>query len=202
MFSRILVPLDGSGRAEEALPVAARMARNAGASILLLRVIDTSTESMPTVPTRPSLFQSVGQVDQVQAESYLAAVADSEQFLGIAVQTQTQFGLVAPTILLVAAAQRADVIVLCSHGFSGVTRWVMGSVAEEVARYSDIPVLVLREGWPMPTARRAGETHPVRILVPLDGSDYAKGALLPAAYLTAALADGLKLTHKYEKIGG
>jgi nucleotide-binding universal stress UspA family protein len=148
MFRRILVPLDGSGRAEEALPVAARMARNAGASILLLRVIDTSTESMPTVPTRPSLFQSVGQVDQVQAESYLAAVAASEQFLGIAVQTQTQFGLVAPTILSVAAAQQADIIVLCSHGFSGVTRWVMGSVAEKVARYSDIPVLVLREGGP------------------------------------------------------
>ena len=70
MFRRILVPLvDGSGRAEEALLVAARMARNAGASIVLLRVIDTSTESMPTVPTRPALFQSVGQVDQTQAES-------------------------------------------------------------------------------------------------------------------------------------
>jgi nucleotide-binding universal stress UspA family protein len=195
MFRRILVPLDGSGRAEEALPVAARMARNAGASILLLRVIDTSTESMPTVPSRPSLFRSVGQVDQVQAESYLAAVADSEQFLGIAVQTQTQFGLVAPTILSVAAAQQADVIVLCSHGFSGVTRWVMGSVAEKVARYSDIPVLVLREGGPMPTARWAGETQPVRILVPLDSSDYAKGALLPAAYLAAGLADGQGILH-------
>ncbi len=158
------------------------MARNAGASILLLRVIDTSTESMPTVPTRPALFQSVGQVDQAQAESYLAAIAASEQFLGIAVQTQTQFGLVAPTILSIAAAQQADVIVLCSHGFSGVTRWVMGSVAEKVARYSDISVLVLREGGPMLTTRRAGETQPVRILVPLDGSDYAKGALLPAAY--------------------
>ena len=146
---------------------------------MLLRVIDTSTESMPTVPSRPSLFQSVGQVDQAQAESYLAAVAASEQFLGIAIQTQTQFGLVAPTILSVATAQQADVIVLCSHGFSGVTRWVMGSVAEKVALYSDIPIMVLREGGPMPTVRRAGETQPVRILVPLDGSEYANGTRLP-----------------------
>ena len=61
---QLLVPLDGSSRAEEALPVAARMARNAGASIMLLRVIDTSVESMPTVPTKPALFQSVGQGDQ------------------------------------------------------------------------------------------------------------------------------------------
>ncbi|HZU68038.1 MAG TPA: universal stress protein [Ktedonobacteraceae bacterium] len=161
MFRRILVPLDGSSRAEEALPVAEHMARSAGASILLLRVIDTSPESMPTVPTRPALFQSVGQVEQAQAESYLGAIATTDQFHGIAVQTRAEFGLVAPTILSVAATEKADIIVLCSHGFSGVTRWVMGSVAEKVARYSDIPVLVLREGGPIPNERRAGETQPL-----------------------------------------
>ncbi len=195
MFRRILVPLDGSSRAEEALPVAAHMAHSVGASILLLRVIDTSPESMPTVPTKPALFQSVGQVEQTQAESYLAAVAASDQFHGIAVQTQTQFGLVSPTILSVAATEKADVIVLCSHGFSGVTRWVMGSVAEKVARYSDIPVLVLREGGPVPNERRAGESQSLRILVPVDGSEYAKGALLPAAYFAAALENGQATLH-------
>jgi nucleotide-binding universal stress UspA family protein len=189
MFRRILVPLDGSQRAEEALPVARKMALGSGAAIVLLRVVDTSPESAPTVPSKPALFQSVGKVEQDQAESYLAAIAASEQFRGIAVETEVEFGLVAPTILSVAAARKADVIVICSHGFSRVTRWVMGSVAEKVARYSDIPVLVLREGEPLPGERLDGETQLVRVLVSLDGSDYAKGALRPAASLAAALAD-------------
>lgn len=189
MFRPILVPLDGSLRAEEALPVAREMALGSGAAIVMLRVIDTSPESAPTVPSKPAVFQSVGKVEQDQAESYLVAIAASEEFRGIAVETETQFGLVAPTILSVAAARQAGVIVICSHGFSGVTRWVMGSIAEKVAHYSDIPVLILREGGPLPGERHDGETQPVRILVPLDGSDYAKGALAPAASLAAALAD-------------
>jgi nucleotide-binding universal stress UspA family protein len=196
MFRRILVPLDGSPRAEEAISVARKMAPGSGASIILLRVVDTSPESAPTVPSKPALFQSVGKVEQDQAESYLAAIATSEEFRGIAVETEVQFGLVAPSILSVAAARKVDVIVICSHGFSRVTRWVMGSVAEKVARYSDIPVLVLREGGPLPGERREGETQLVRVLVSLDGSDHAKGALPPAASLAVALADpGPALLH-------
>jgi nucleotide-binding universal stress UspA family protein len=188
MFKRILVPLDGSPRAEEALPVAARMARAAGGSIVLVRVVSTAMEYMPSVAAKPALFQTVGEVDKVQAESYLSAIADSDQFLHIAVDTQVLFGLIAPTILSVAAYQRADVIVLCSHGYTGATRWVMGSVAEKVARYGNVPVLVLRETGVFPPERHAEEEQTLRVLVPLDGSDYARAALKPAAYLTAAMS--------------
>jgi nucleotide-binding universal stress UspA family protein len=188
MFKRILVPLDGSPRAEEALPVAARIARAGGGSIILVRVVSTVAEYMPSVPAKPALFQTVSDTDRVQAESYLSAIASSDRFLHIPVETQVLFGLIAPTILSVAAYQRADLIVICSHGLSGATRWVMGSVAEKVARYGNVPVFVLRESGVFPPEYDADNARAVRVLVPLDGSEYARAALKPAAYLAAALA--------------
>jgi nucleotide-binding universal stress UspA family protein len=199
MFRRIVVPLDGSGRAERALPIAARLARASGGSIFLVRVVDTSPASMPSAPGRPLLIQTVGEADRTLAENYLTAVASSELLKDLSVQTDVQMGLVAPIILSVAASKQADIIVICSHGYTGVTRWwMLGSVAAKVARYAHTPVMVLREGGSVPPERQAGDP-PLRVLVPLDGSDDAKAALQPAANLAIALAapgqGGLHLTH-------
>jgi nucleotide-binding universal stress UspA family protein len=188
MFKRILVPLDGSGRAERALPIAARLARTSGGSIFLVRVLSTEPASLPSAPAKPLLIQTVGEADRALAESYLAGVAGSDLLTGISVQTNVPVGLVPSSILAVAADKHADIIVMCSHGSTGVTRWwMLGSVAAKVARFAHIPVLVLREGGSVPEERHPGE-RPLRVLVPLDGSDYAKAALVPAAYLAAALA--------------
>src|SRR5207237_1367439 len=133
MFKRILVPLDGSGRAERALPIAARLARVSGGSIFLVRVLSTEPASLPTAP-KPILIQTVGEADRTLAESYLEGVAGSELLSGIAVQTQVPVGLVPPSILTVAADKHADVIVMCSHGYTGVKRWwMLGSVSAKVA---------------------------------------------------------------------
>src|SRR2546421_12914301 len=88
---------------------------------------------------------------------------------------------------------------MCSYGFTVVRYWWMsGSVAAKIARFAQIPVMILREGGPVPEERKPGE-RPLRVLVPLDGSDYARAALVPAAYLAAALAvpgqGALHLTH-------
>lgn len=199
MFKRIVVPLDGSGRAERSLPIAARLARASGGSIFLVRVLDTSPASMPSAPGRPLLIESVGETDRTQAESYLTAIAGSDLLKGISVQIEIPVGLVAPSILSVATNKQADIIVICSHGYTGVTRWwMLGSVAAKVARYAQTPVMVLREGGSVPPERHAGEP-PLRVLVPLDGSDDARAALQPAANLAIALAapgqGGLHLTH-------
>ncbi|MBV9228505.1 MAG: universal stress protein, partial [Chloroflexi bacterium] len=199
MFKRIVVPLDGSGRAERALPIAARLARASGGSIFLVRVVSTAPASLPSAPARPLLVQTVGETDRVLAESYLKGVAASNLLSGISVQTVVPVGLVSPSILSVAIDTHADMIVICSHGFTGVKRWwMMGSVAAKVARFAHIPVLVLREGGPVPEERHPGE-QPLRVLVPLDGSTYARAALVPAAELAAALAapgqGSLHLTH-------
>jgi len=199
MFKRILVPLDGSERAERALPIAARLARASSGSIFLVRVLNTEASPLPSTATKPILIPPIGEADPVLAESYLKEIVDSQLLNGISVQTHVPVGLVAPSILSIAASTSADIIVMCSHGHTGVTHWwMLGSVSTKVARFALTPVLVLREGGSVP-----GEHHPdnrpLRVLVPLDGSDYAKAALLPAAYLAAGLAapgqGALQLAH-------
>ena len=192
MFRRILVPLDGSGRAEQAIRVATRMAHSTSGSIVLLRVVDTSMEHHPSAPGKPSLLQSAGAVETRQAESYLGAVAQSDRFRGIAVQTRVVRGLVAPSILTDATEEGADIIVICSHGYSGITRWMLGSVAEKVAHYANVPVLILRESGPMPEP--VSETGQLQVFIPLDGSAFAEAALAPAAQLATALTTPEKVT--------
>ena len=188
MFKRILVPLDGSERAERAIPIAARLARASGGSVFLVRVLNTEETPLPSTGTKPILISPVGEADQVLAESYLKGIADSQLMSGISVQTQAPVGLVAPGILSVAAETNADIIVMCSHGHTGVTHWwMLGSVSTKVARFARTPVLVLREGGSVP-AEHHSDNRPLRVMVPLDGSDYARAALIPAAYLAAGLA--------------
>ncbi len=199
MFKRILVPLDGSGRAEQALPVAARLARTSSGSLVLVRVVSTSPEHYPSAPAKPTLAQTVSEADRTLAESYLEGIASSQLLNGIHVKTEVYVGLVAPIILSVASSEKVDIIVICSHGFTRVKRWVLGSVAEKVAHNADVPVLILREDSPTATEKLSNGKQPLHILVPLDGSDYAKAVLAPAAYLATGLTESgnglLCLTH-------
>ncbi len=188
MFKRILVPLDGSGRAERAILVAAKLAHTSGAAITLLRVIDTSPASSPSAAAKPILIQTVSETDIRMAQSYLDALAASDTLAHIHVETQAIAGLIAPTILTEAATRQIDMIVLCSHGLTGISHWALGSVAEKVARYGATPTLVLREGDSVPTMEAANGATSVRVLVPLDGSPHSEAALAPAAQLAAALA--------------
>ncbi len=199
MFKRILVPLDGSGRAEQALPAAALLARASSGSLILMRVVSTAPEHYPAAPAKPTPAETISEDDLTLANSYLEGIAASQLLSGIHVNIEVQVGLVAPIILSVAASSKADLIVTCSHGYARVKRWVLGSVAEKVAHNADVPVLVLREDSPIGTEQLAKGEQPLRILVPLDGSDYAKAALAPAAYLAAGLTESgngiLCLTH-------
>ncbi len=188
MFKRILVPLDGSKRAERALHVATRIARAFGGSVMLVQVVNAPIEFWPDLVAEPDLVQSVIDTGQTSAQKYLTGIAASPELEGIKIETIILFGPTAPTILSVAHSYHADLIVLCSHGYTGMTRWVLGSVAEKVVRYASIPVLVLREEGPVPAGPHPDATRPLRALVALDGSTLAKAALEPAASLIAALA--------------
>jgi nucleotide-binding universal stress UspA family protein len=77
---------------------------------------------------------------------------------------------------------------MSTRGRSGLARWALGSVAQKVAHQAPVPVLLLRDQGPSPLGS-AGHVHgPLRALVPLDGSELAEAALLPAARLVGALA--------------
>jgi nucleotide-binding universal stress UspA family protein len=184
MFKRILVPLDGSARAERAIPAAARIARALGGSVILLRVATAPVDTGKYSTTSVYVEEAVD-ADLTEATSYLEKIAGSGELTGITTEVKTFIGAVAPTILSAAQSFHANLIVMCSHGYTGFKRWVLGSVADKVARHSPIPVLVLREGGPVPAT---AVQQPVRALVPLDGSTLSEAVLEPAAYLAEALA--------------
>jgi nucleotide-binding universal stress UspA family protein len=183
MFQRILVPLDGSQRAERAIPVAARLARAFGGSLLFVRVIlppiDWSNRSFALQPT-------ASEAELAQGARYLAGVllTYTDHLTGIKIVTEVISGAPSPTIFSEAQTEQADLIVICSHGETGLKRWLLGSVAQQAVRRSPVPVLVLNEHGmvSLPVA-----DQPLRVLVPLDGSSLSETALEPAARLIAAL---------------
>ena len=188
MFQRILVPLDGSPRAEQALPVAARIARTTGGSVLLVQVVSPLIDYGGGLAQAPLLTEQVIETELAVASGYLDRVAKARELAGIATTTDGMFGLPAQAILAEAESQAVDLIVMCSHGRSGFTRWALGSVTQKVARHGPVPVLVLRAGEPLPPVSRVETPRPTSALVALDGSPLAETALAPAANLVAALA--------------
>ncbi len=188
MFQRILIPLDGSTRAERAIPVAARLAHASDGSVILMRVMNKSSRLWPSMALRTTLAQRAIDNELVEVEQYLSAIASSADLEGIPTETEVRFGPTVSSILVAADATQADLIVLCSHGYNGMTRRIMGSVAERLAREASVPVLVLRDEGSVPGELSADSIRPLRVLVPLDGSAQAKSALEPAAFLAAALA--------------
>jgi nucleotide-binding universal stress UspA family protein len=189
MFKTILVPLDGSSRAEYALPLAAQLARHAGGTIVLIRVVNFATDYWPVIPSPvPLVMKSAVNGEMQEAGAYLESVASSSELAGIKTLTTERYGVVAPVILATATEYHADLIVMCSHGYTGVAHVLLGSVAEKVARHASIPVLVVREKSVAGVLNPAKVAQPLRMLVPLDGSASANTALEPAAELLTALA--------------
>jgi nucleotide-binding universal stress UspA family protein len=185
MFERILVPLDGSPRAEEAIPVATSIARAFGGSIILLKVV------VPPVSTgrysKPEEDYPKRETDEELAEAneYLKTIARQEELSLISTETHAMVGDAAPTILEAAQAMHATLVVLSSHGYTGLKRWALGSVAEKIIRHASIPVVALRVGQVEPESMAQ---RPIRILVPLDGSALSESVLEPAAKLATALS--------------
>ena len=152
MFERILVPLDGSPVAERAIPAAARIARAFGGSVIVLSVV-----TPPVTPGKFSVPEEYPKADTeeelAEATAYLRAIAQSDKLVGITTEVQTLVGATAPTILSATQSLHADLIVLCTHGYTGFKRWRLGSVSEKVIRHAPVPVFVLREGELEPAAR-------------------------------------------------
>lgn len=188
MFKRIIVPLDGSFRAEQALPVAARIARTSDASLLLLRVVTTINDFALQSMEWPIDMQSALDEEEADTRAYLALIKDRAEVRDLNVITLIAEGEAARSILITAHDEKADLIVMCSHGYTGFRHWVMGSVAQKVARYSSVPVFILRDEAVVTRAKLQDTSASVRIVVALDGSPLAEEALEPAANLSIALS--------------
>lgn len=141
-LQRILVPLDGSALAESALPEVKELARPFEASLTLLRVIPPYLS--PGVKP-PEEFMAR---DQAEAEGYLKTKQQELEAEGFSIEVVVRAGDAAHEILDYAEAREVDLIAMATHGRSGLSRWLLGSIAEKVLRGSDIPVLLHRAWTP------------------------------------------------------
>ncbi len=187
MVKRILIPLDGSALAERAIPVAARIARASAGSMLFLRVVSTASEFGVYMNEPTVLMQEAIEEDIAAANGYLLEVAKSQTLAGIAIDTGIFTGSAALQIVDVARSKSIDLIVMCSHGESGIKRRVMGSVAHKIVRHSSVPVLVLRDSGEKSANLYREQDRPLRVLVPLDGSPLAEMVLEPVVQLATQL---------------
>lgn len=189
MFQRILVPLDGSKRAEQAIPLAARLARASGGSLVFVRAVDPLRTLLIYSPDTAECLQKFQEQEQADAADYLAGISALSECIGLERRCSMLSGPAPSSLLQAVQQEHIDLIVLCSHGYTGFKRWALGSVAQKVVRQSPVPVLLLREQNLNLTDKMA---QPVRAVVALDGSPLAEAALRPSAHLVAALSSPAK----------
>ncbi len=144
MFKSILVPLDGSTLAEQALAPASRLAERFGGELLLLRVVtpERARPGLPHLTPRPGSFSAVAARPlMAEAEAYLAGL--ELPVPNIPVRRQVLNGAPPELIVATAAEQGIDLIVMSTHGRAGLLRLLYGSVAEAVLRGASVPVLLV-----------------------------------------------------------
>ncbi len=141
MIKRLLVPLDGSEFAEQALTTAGELAEGLDGTVILVRVVP------PPVPGRfyaPTLLEELQEAQVREAEAYLDSVAVRLKRDRLHVDTHVLSGEVAATLVRFARFEPCELIVMGSHGLGGVGWHVFGSVAQKVLHSSRCPVLIVR----------------------------------------------------------
>jgi nucleotide-binding universal stress UspA family protein len=189
MFSRILVPLDGSPLAEGALPHAELFARIFGSTIILLQVLDpTSYQEMPNAvdPLR-------WQLRKAEADAYLQTISHrvlknlgvktllSEDGHKSRVECSIREGKTSENIVDFAHSEGVDLLVISTHGLGGLSRWNISSVAQKVINSIYLPVLIVRAFNPV--APLEDRIQYRRILLPIDCSRRAECSLTAAIEL-------------------
>jgi nucleotide-binding universal stress UspA family protein len=147
MFQHILVPLDGSLRAERTLPIAARLAQASQGNLILLRVVEASAEeNAARSGTSSPVHQSVcAQLDE--AQQYLAALARAREIAGIPLTIEVRSGPVVSTILAAAQTSQADLLILCRMAHRRMTRpwlaWLGDALSRSRSRCSWFRLMVM-----------------------------------------------------------
>ncbi len=180
MFQRILIPLDGSQRAERAIPVAARIAHATKATLFLVQVIDLASDLAWQVNAAPFDLGDAFDAEYQGAKDYLHKLQNSDELKGLSVHTLTPTGRASQVILSLAQSKKVDLIVMTSHGYTGFKRMVMGSIAQQIERHSEVPVLILRDQTILAKEEPIRNNQSAHIIVALDGTLCAE-AILPAA---------------------
>ena len=184
----IVVTLDGSQLSEAVIPYATALASATKARLLLATVWESGEELL--TKTLPSLAEDLFKRGEAHYEEYLAGVAKRLQSEGVEAEAEVRIGDAAEEIEALLKERAATMLVLASHGRSGLSRWVYGSVAGKLVREAPVPTLVV---GPKLLERAAAKPAIHRILVPIDGSGLSEAALEPAVELAEAFGGEIVL---------
>ena len=157
----ILIPLDGSTEAESVLPYLRDLAPKFGSRVHILGV---------------GIGRKARRVNRL-IEDYINRTANKLHSDNIKAEPVIRYGVAADKILDFTAEKEIDLIIMATHGRSGITRWWMGSVAEKVISEATAPVLLVRSKRPSTTRATDKLNFSHKILAPLDGSDIGEAAL-------------------------
>jgi nucleotide-binding universal stress UspA family protein len=154
-YRRVLVPLDGSELAERAIPYAKNLVKARDSEVILFTASIASVEQLD----RPM-------------KAYLELNAKELQSQGIKASIAIAYGNVADEIIKFADKNKIDLIILSTHGHSGIKRWALGSVALKVLHGTCIPVLLIKS-----RAQKTAKVEFKKILLPLDGSSFSEASI-------------------------
>ena len=182
MYSKIVVPLDGSTTAECALPLVRALARRFAIRRGIAQCHRSARNFPRCIGRRRAVSRPVGEYESRHSAEYLGKIAKT--FGAVKATTRCGRGSAAETIIETAAADKNSLIVMATHGRSGLNRFLLGSVAEKVLRASVNPLVLVKATEPIVTE---GEAPLTSIVVPLDGSDVAEGVLPTVTELARAL---------------
>ncbi len=193
MFDPILVPLDGSLLAECALSHAVAIAHAFDAKVVLLRVLDKNHAN-----GKAQLFDLVNwQINKTGAKLYLEKTSARLQEAGLRIETAVLEGLVAESITEFAQNRGMKLIILSSHGRSGLSQWGISSVTQKIIFSAPTSVLIIRAHQPAPSELIEGQYK--RIMVPLDGSRRAENVLPMVTLLARFHKSWIHVVHVVKK---
>ena len=193
MFTKILIPLDGSKVAERVLPFAQMLAGALKLPVELLEVVDISVMTAHIAADKARYVDKMIAEGERFSREYLDKTAAT--FSGLEVSCTVQRGRAADVITERANTHPRTLIAMATHGRSGVNRWLLGSVAEKVLRGTKSPLFLVRAafGDNVPTA-----VSLKTIVVPLDGSELAEAVLPTVTEVAKALNLEVVLCRAYE----
>lgn len=193
MYTRMLIPLDGSKTAENVLPYGRILARTFQIPVELMEVLDIAGMASHVAAEKARRLDTVVTEGERSSEQYLKKIASS--FSGVNVGCTVERGRPEDVIVEKAAADKTTLIAMATHGRSGMSRWLLGSIAEKVLRAATNPLLLVRASE---EALTEGEAVLRSIIVPLDGSELAESVLPTAVKFARLLNVGMVLFRTYE----
>ena len=183
MYTRILVPLDGSPRAEEVLPYARLIGKAMGARVDLIRVQEPLGFDIAE-PEAIQFLEDVAEEVRAEAPNYLGQVVTSLEAAGLEASGSFLEGNAAALIVAEAEKEPDTLIAMSTHGRSGPGRWLLGSVTDKVLHATTGPMLIIRSRG---HRKVAPDLRLTSLVVPLDGSPMAEQVLPHAVALAKAM---------------